>query len=130
MESLTLNLRRKAEVKGKYVDLTIYLDFNGREFISGVIKCPFTGREFKVSVVPHTDQVRPGFVQLLNGFNDHVFKVKDYSKWIRASVIPVSGGSFHRRKYFVCAQCGFKTTRFVDAFLHLMRAHGFLVTKP
>lgn len=126
-----LGLRRGGVIKGKYVDLVIYVPKGGsKPFISGVVKCPFTGKEFRLYVTPHTDQVKLGFVQHLGGFNDHVTRTKEYRQWLNVRVESYSRNSFHRRRYFVCARCGYKTVRFPDALLHLIRVHGFLTRSP
>jgi hypothetical protein len=126
-----LGLRRSGEIKGKYVDLVVYVSKGGnRAFLSGVIKCPFTGREFKLYVTSHTDQVRLGFIQHLSGFNEHVIRTKEYGQWLIVRVEPYSRNSFHRRRYFVCAKCGYKSVRFIDALLHLIKLHGFLTRLP
>lgn len=131
MSTVIPGLKPKSQVKGKYVDLVIYSSqVNNRAFISGVIKCPFTNKEFKVTLVPHTDQTKLGVVQILGGFENHVLRVKEYEKWIKVSMRPYSNGSFHKRRYFVCVQCNYKSTRLVDALLHLIKVHGFLVAKP
>ncbi|MGC8543014.1 MAG: hypothetical protein ACP5NQ_03650 [Vulcanisaeta sp.] len=124
-------LRKSGEIKGKYVDLVIYTARgSGRQFLSGVVKCPFTNREFKLYITPHTDQVRLGFVQHLGGFNDHIVKVKEYSQWLIVRIESYSRNSFHKRKYFVCARCGYKSPRLIDTLLHLIRVHNFLTKLP
>ena len=126
-----LGLRRSTEIKGKYVDLVVYVaKRNKRTFLSGVIKCPFTNKEFKLYVTPHTDQVRLGFIQHLSGFNEHIIRTKEYGQWLITRVEPYSRNSFHRRRYFVCVKCGYKSTRLVDALLHLITVHGFLTKLP
>jgi len=126
-----LGLRRSGEIKGKYVDLTVYTSKrDGRLYLSGVIKCPFTNKEFKLHITPQTDQVRLGFIQHHGGLYDHILKTKEYGDWLRVKIEPYSRNSFHKRKYLVCVKCGYKTTRFVDVLLHLMRSHNFLVRVP
>ena len=126
-----LGLRRSTEIKGKYVDLVVYVTKrNKRTFLSGVIRCPFTNKEFRLYVTPHTDQVRLGFIQHLSGFNEHIIRTKEYGQWLVVRTEPYSRNSFHRRRYFVCAKCGYKSTRLIDALLHLMNVHGFLTKLP
>jgi hypothetical protein len=126
-----LGLRRSSEIKGKYVDLVVYTSKkDNKVYLSGVVKCPFTNKEFKLYVTPQTDQVRLGFVQHHGGFLDHILKTKGYEDWLRIRVEPYSRNSFHRRRYFVCVKCGYKSTRFMDTLLHLMRVHNFLVKIP
>ncbi|WP_054857179.1 hypothetical protein [Vulcanisaeta sp. JCM 16159] len=126
-----LGLRRSAEIKGKYVDLVVYAAKSDRRiFLSGVVKCPFTGKEFKLYVTPHTDQVRLGFIQHFSGFNEHIVRTKEYGQWLVVRVEPYSRNSFHRRRYFVCVKCGYKSTRLIDTLLHLITVHGFLTKLP
>ncbi|ADN51806.1 hypothetical protein [Vulcanisaeta distributa] len=126
-----LGLRRSTEIKGKYVDLVVYVaKSNKRTFLSGVVKCPFTGKEFKLYVTPHTDQVRLGFIQHFSGFNEHIIRTKEYGQWLVVRVEPYSRNSFHKRRYFVCVKCGYKSTRLIDTLLHLITIHGFLTKLP
>lgn len=101
-----------------------------RTFLSGVIKCPFTNKEFRLYVTPHTDQVKLGFIQHFSGFNEHIVRTKEYGQWLVVKVESYSRNSFHRRRYFVCVKCGYKSTRLVDALLHLINVHGFLTRLP
>ncbi|WP_054842590.1 hypothetical protein [Vulcanisaeta distributa] len=126
-----LGLRKSAEIKGKYADLIMYITKGSkRTFLSGVIKCPFTNKEFRLYVTPHTDQVKLGFIQHFSGFNEHIVRTKEYGQWLVVKVESYSRNSFHRRRYFVCVKCGYKSTRLVDALLHLINVHGFLTRLP
>ncbi|MFB6469741.1 MAG: hypothetical protein TU36_000660 [Vulcanisaeta sp. AZ3] len=126
-----LGLRKSNEIKGKYVDLVIYTaKKDNKAFLEGIIKCPFTNKEFKLTITPHTDQVKLGFVQHHGGLYDHIIKTKEYAQWLRVNTQPYSRNSFHKHRYFICAKCGYKTSRFTDALLHLMQNHGFLVKLP
>ncbi len=118
-------------ITGKYVDLEILNSrVDGRRFLRGVITCPWTGRKFNFDVKPQLDQVRPGLIQYDSGFLEHVRRVSQYRDWIYERVESYSRNSFHTRKYFVCAKCNFKSVRYIDALLHLMTLHGFLVKVP
>ena len=69
-------------------------------------------------------------MQTDGGFLEHARKVQQYSEWFYERIESYSRNSFHRRKYFVCAKCNFKTPRYVDILLHLMTVHNFLVKVP
>ncbi|WP_243668662.1 hypothetical protein [Vulcanisaeta sp. JCM 16161] len=120
-----LGLRRSAEIKGKYADLVVYVARSSKKtFLSGVIRCPFTSKEFRLYVTPHTDQVKLGFIQHFSGFNEHIVRTKEYGQWLVVRVESYSRNSFHRRRYFVCVKCGYKSVRLVDALLHLINVHA------
>ncbi|WP_243681810.1 hypothetical protein [Vulcanisaeta souniana] len=53
-----------------------------------LLSAPFTGKEFRLYVTPHTDQVKLGFVQHLSGFNDHVIRTKEYRQWLNVRLSP------------------------------------------
>ena len=118
-------------ITGKYLDIEILgVKGSDKRFIRGVIKCPFTGKEFKFDVTPHTDQVKLGFVQHESGFSTHILNVKEYSEWIIKRIEPYSRNSFHKRRVFACRKCDFKTTNFIEMLIHLITIHNFLVSKP
>jgi len=118
-------------VAGKYIDLEIYNSrADGRRFVKGVVTCPWTGKKFTFDIRPQLDQVRPGLVQYDSGFLEHMRKVSQYQEWMYERIESYSRNSFHRRKYFVCAKCNFKSPRYIDTLLHLITLHGFLVKVP
>ncbi len=119
------------KIEGKYVSLEVLSHkADGRKFLRGTVTCPYTGKQFKFDIVAQLDQVKPGVVQYDGGFLEHARKVQQYAEWFYERIEPYSRNSFHRRKYFVCRKCDFKTTRYVDILLHLMQIHGFLVKVP
>lgn len=130
MKSLTGLVSLKT-LKGKYIDAVVLSARSGKKkFIQGVIKCPFTNKEFHLIVASHNDQFRPGYLWLDNGFVEHVLKTGKYSNWIFERVESYSRDSFHRRKVYVCCKCYYKDVRFIDVILHLITIHNFLIAQP
>ncbi len=135
MMSMLLDLGRHAtvirRVTGKHIDIEVLSSrSDGRRFIRGVISCPWTGKKFNFDVKVQLDQVRPGIVQSDSGFLEHARRTEQYRAWLYERIESYSRNSFHKRKYFVCAKCGFKSTRYIDTLLHLILQHGFLVKVP
>ncbi|OYT26399.1 MAG: hypothetical protein B6V02_01725 [Thermoprotei archaeon ex4572_64] len=130
MSSVILsNLKTSKSVKGEFVDIVVFTTSNGVKYIQGVIKCPYTNKEFNFKVTPHDDQARLGFIQHDGGFLEHCRKVEKYREWFVERAESYSRNSFHKRKLYICSKCGFKTTRYIDMLIHLMNVHGFLVNK-
>ncbi len=125
---ITTLLQHVKKIEGKYINVDVYsLKSDGRKFIVGLITCPYTGKKFEFKVEPHLDQAVPGVVQHDGGFLEHARKVEQYREWFYENIEPYSRNSFHKRKYFVCRKCGYKTTRYIDILLHLVQIHKFLI---
>ncbi len=119
------------KIEGKYINVEVIASkTDGRKFLVGTVTCPFTGKKFELKVQAQLDQVRPGLIQYDSGLLEHMRKIEQYREWIYERVEPYSRNSFHKRKYFVCRKCGFKTTRYIDALLHLVQVHRFLTEVP
>ncbi|NPA23753.1 MAG: hypothetical protein GXO23_05630 [Crenarchaeota archaeon] len=119
------------KLEGKYINVEVLSSrTDNRKFLVGTITCPFTGKKFELKITPQLDQVKPGIVQHDSGLLEHIRRTQQYREWIYERVEPYSRNSFHKRRYFVCRRCGFKTTRYIDALLHLAQVHRFLIEVP
>ena len=131
MSSSLPSLILSKKIQGKYINIDVYTSkIDGRKFIQGVIKCPFTNKEFTFTLVPQLDQIKLGIIQCDGGFLEHCRKIDKYKEWFYERIDSYSRNSFHKRKYFVCTKCQFKTNRYIDILIHLITTHKFLVEVP
>ena len=104
----------------------------GRKFIVGRIRCPYCGKEFPLYIKERYWPTGVSYEQFDSEFKNHIdheHKEEFSREWIRCIKEPYQQGSWHKVKRYVCVKCGFKSRRYADTLIHVIKVHGLAKAK-